>query len=126
MRAAILASATLLSLGGAAHAADVLAAGGLFGGPAQRSVVCFVYNGGTANVTITTPRIYQQGGFSLPLTSNTCGSTLTPGAICRVQAVADNLPYSCRTTVSPDKANVRGMLEVRDVNDAVLHNIGLR
>ena len=78
------------------------------------------------NVTITTPRIYQQSGFSLPPTSNTCGRALTPGAICRVQANADNLPYSCRTTIVPDKANVRGMFEVRDVNGAVLQNIAMR
>jgi hypothetical protein len=126
MKAAIMAAVAMMSLSGVAQAADVLAAGGLFGGPAQKSAVCFVYNGGLANVTITPPRIYGGTGFALPPTSNNCGTTLAPGTICRVQVVADNLPYSCRTTVSPAKTDVRGMFEVRDANGVVLQNIALR
>jgi hypothetical protein len=125
MKAAITALA-ILSLSGVAQAADILAAGGLFGGPGQKSAVCFVYNGGLATATITPPRIYGPTGFALPPTSNNCGTTLAPGTICRVAVAVDNLPYSCRTSVSPAKTDVRGMFEVRDVNDVVLQNIALR
>ena len=125
MKAAMTALA-ILSLSGAAQAADILAAGGLFGGPGQTSAVCFVYNGGLTNVTLTPLRIYGATGFALPPISNTCGTTLAPGTICRVVVAVDNLPYSCRTSVSPAKTDTRGMFEVRDVNDVILQNMALR
>jgi hypothetical protein len=118
----------LMFLTSAAYADDILAGGPLFGSPSQKTAVCFVYNGGTTNVTLAVPRILQPGGFPLPLTSNTCRTTLAPGQICQVTAVIDNLQYSCLTRIGPSKANVHGMLEVRDQNpfQVILQNTELR
>jgi hypothetical protein len=111
----------------AAHADDILAGGALFGSAVQKTAVCFVYNGGTTNVTLAVPRISGPEGFTLSPTENSCPASLGPGRICQVVVnIAGNLPYSCRTVVGPSKANVSGMLEVRDQNRAVLQNIQLR
>jgi hypothetical protein len=66
VEAGVLATIGLLSLTTAAHADDILAGGALFGSAVQKTAVCFVYNGGTTNVTLAVPRISGPEGFTLP------------------------------------------------------------
>jgi hypothetical protein len=126
MRTIAISAATLLLLATGARADDILAAGGLFGSAAQKTGICSIYNGGSAAVTLATPHIYNEAGFSLPLTFNNCPASLSAGRICQVMATVGNLPYGCRTTVGPSKADVRGTFEVRDANFVVLQNIEMR
>jgi len=111
-----------------ANAADILAAGALYGSPTQATAVCFIYNSGSSAVTLTGPTIYNPDGFSVTSTLDTCHVTpkLGAGRICQVTVNAINQPYSCRAVVAPQKDAVRGMLEVRDANGTPLQNVQLR
>ena len=111
-----------------ANAADIIAGGALYGAPTQATAVCFIYNSGTAAVTLTGPTIYNPDGFSATSTIDTCHATpkLGPGRICQVVVDVINRPYSCRAVVAPQKDAVRGMLEVRDASGVPLQNVQLR
>ena len=119
--------AALLSMGTNAHAQQILAAGSIYGGPAQVRAVCYFYNAGTAPVTLSSPLITDQTGTVVPLVVNQCGASLAAGTACGIAGdIANNAVYSCRTVVTPDATNVRGILEVRDSNQIPLLNIQLR
>jgi hypothetical protein len=109
------------------HAATILAAGSLYGGPAQVRAVCYVYNAGNSPVRLSVPEITDQNGTPVTLVINQCGTSLSAGRTCGVAAnIADNSTYSCKTVVGAGATNIRGILEVRDVNQNVLQNMQLR
>jgi hypothetical protein len=113
MRSGFLALAALLGMATTAHAQQILSGGTLYGGPAQVRAVCYIYNSGTTSLQ--------------PLAVNQCGSTLLAGQACGIAAnIAGNQVYSCKTVVSPNKANARGILEVRDSGQRTLQNVELR
>jgi len=114
-------------MGTAAHAIT-LAAGAIFGGPTQNTVVCYLYNAGNSSVSVSGSLVQQFVG-PVPLTINQCtGGVLAAGGICGIAANAvNNAPYACNFVISPDAAAVlvRGTLELRN-GLTVLQNEQLR
>ena len=47
MRSGVIALAALLGTAAATQAGELMAAGAIYGGPAQARAVCYVYNAGT-------------------------------------------------------------------------------
>jgi hypothetical protein len=128
MRSALLLAVSIMGMGSAAQAQQVLAAGSLYGGPAQVRAVCYFYNASpTAEVTLSRSEITDENGTVMPLAVDQCGVGLAAGRACGIAAdIANNSPYNCQTSVSPNKTNVRGVLEVRDSGQVPLKNVELR
>lgn len=128
MRSGLVAVAVMLAMGATANAADILSAGTIYGGPAQAVAVCYFYNSGTTPLGLSGTQLSDQFGNISTLTVNQCGSaTLLPGRACGIAAnIANNSVYSCKTVVSPNKTDARGILEVRDSSQRTLQNIQLR
>jgi hypothetical protein len=127
MRSGFIALAALVAMGATAHAQQVLSGGTIYGGPAQARAVCYIYNSGTTPLGLSGTQIADQIGTVQPLVVNQCGSTLGAGQACGIAAnAAGNTVYSCKTVVSPKKADARGILEVRDSSQRTLQNIELR
>jgi hypothetical protein len=117
-----------LGLGVSGAQAAELSGGPIDGGFAQRVAVCYFFNAGTAAVTLANPRITNIGGSSVTLTTNQCGSgRLGVFQTCGIAAsISNSTIYSCKVSVTPAKRDVRGILEVRDVNGVTIQNIELR
>jgi hypothetical protein len=125
---AILATTALTVASAAgARAQQVLAAGALYGGVSQSRAVCYVYNSGSSNLTLTGFRITTPDGVPLFLARNECGATLLPGRSCGIAADVGNItPYNCRVAVGPSKATARGVFEMRNSGQGSLTNVELR
>jgi len=122
--------AAALLLGGCAEASaaqEILAAGGLYGGPEQVRVVCYIFNAGSTPVGLAGTHILDQNGILQPLVVEQCGPVLAPGGTCGVAAdTSNNQPYGCRSFVDQSKEYLRGVLEVRDVQQRPLAQVELR
>ena len=129
MRIAMAALSLSLGLTTSAFADDLLAGGNLFGGPTQTRVVCSFFNAGNQPVSIISPRLLDQFGTSFPLTGNQCDDTPTLAANRTCGIFVDinaQRSWSCRARISPNKQNVRGVLDIRDTTGSVLANTELR
>ena len=127
MRLGIFSAAIVLGCVTAAQSADLLASGPLFGSADQTTAVCYFYNTGDTTLQFTNKRILEPNSFVVPLTGNTCPSTGLIGRhVCSITATNHGLPISCKATVSPSKADARGILEVLDGMGTVLQTTGLR
>jgi hypothetical protein len=127
MRSGLIAAVSVLCMATTAHAAQLLSAGTIYGGPAQTRAVCYIYNSGTTPLFLSGTQLADQNGTVQPLVVNQCGATLSPGTACGIAAVAaGNTVYSCKTMVAPGKATARGILEVRDAAQRTLQNVELR
>ena len=128
MRATILAALLTIGAGTAAHAQQVIAGGPLFAGPTQTTVVCYFYNSGTTNIGISGTRLATSFGNVPSFTVNECATgTVPPGRGCGIAANAvNNLPYTCKATISPNKGTTRGVLELRNSSQVSLTNVDLR
>lgn len=127
MRSTLAATVFLLGCAGAAQAQQILAAGGLYGGPSQVRAVCYFFNGGSSPLDLAGSHILDQNGQPQPLVVEQCGASLGPGGTCGIAAEAtNNQPYACRTFVSPSKDQLRGVLELRDSEQRPLANVELR
>src|SRR3954447_15978205 len=83
---------TLLGIGTAAHADEILAAGSLFGGLSQTRAVCVFYNAGNTDLTLRGFQITDQFGTPQTLIINQCGvppSTLSSRDTCGIAADAE-------------------------------------
>jgi hypothetical protein len=122
-----MAAMLVLGVGTTAHAQQILSGGPLFGGPSQFRAVCYIYNSGTTTLSLSGTQIASQFGQVMPLVVNECGATLAAGRGCGIAAdIANNLPYTCKTVVSPNKNTARGVLEVRNSAQVSLTNVELR
>ena len=121
-------AAAVMAWAGTAVAGDLLAAGGLYGGPGQVWAVCFVYNAGDTSLTLAGAKIVSESGAGAGNYPNSCNGSLAAGASCKVvgYSVFDTNAYACRVTVSPSKAAARGMLQLRDNQQRVLASVALR
>ena len=127
MRTILTAITLSLVIAGSAQAQAILSAGSLFAGSTQFRAVCYFYNSGTSNLTLTSPQITNSAGGAQTLVVNECGATLLAGASCGIAAnVANTLPYNCRVTVSPGKGAARGVFEMRNSSGTSLTNVELR
>jgi hypothetical protein len=127
MRSGLIAAMLVLGIGTTAHAQQILSAGPLFGGPSQARAVCYIYNSGTTPLGLSGTQIASQFGVVQTLVVNQCGAALAPGQACGIAAdIANNLPYTCKTVVSPNKSTARGVLEVRNSSQVSLTNVELR
>ena len=127
MRYVYLSIAAFFAFTGTAQA-DVLSAGSLFGSPSQTTAVCYIYNSGNAAVTVSSFRITGSNGVSLNLTTNECGAfpkELAAGTSCGIAAAANNQAFNCKANVS-NKANARGVFEMRNGAGASITNVALR
>ncbi len=102
----------------------VLATGGVYGGVLQANSVCYAFNSGTTPVTVRSLQIRDQLGS---VTGTTVCLTLAPGTMCAiVVGVSSTSAYSCTlTSTSPNAADLRGVLDFRDVNGNLLINSNL-
>jgi len=129
MRQVLVATIALLGESMVAHA-DILAAGGLYGGPTQSVAVCYVFNAGTAPVTFSGQQVIR-GQLNNPLATDMyyddCGSTLGAGRVCGIGVkIKANQGYACMVGINGSKENVRGGMETRDSSGHVLSNSELR
>jgi hypothetical protein len=106
--------------------ADVLAGGPIFGTVSQTRADCLLFNAGSSSVSITSVTLYDDGGSAVSPNVNTCSShPLGPNRTCYVFATINLHWYSCKAVVA-SKTNIRGTLEIRDAQAAVLDNVELR
>ena len=128
MRRTLAITAILLGLNTAAHA-DILAAGGMYGGPTQVVAACYLFNAGTGSVNVLSNQIFREQqnlpALNLPLATDQCGA-LAPNSICVIAANIGNATHACKFVVSPSAADVRGGFEVRAAGGVVLKNVDLR
>ena len=127
MRSIMVSAVALFAFAGIAQA-DVMSGGALFGSPSQTTAVCYIYNSGNAGINISSFRITGQNGVSLPNTTNECGAfsaTLEGGKSCGIASAANNQAFNCKANVS-NKANARGVFEMRNGAGASITNVALR
>jgi hypothetical protein len=139
---ALVASLALLLTGVAAHAQTILATGAIYGGRSTHTEACYLFNAGSSSVTIKSATIYGENGpnYLSPTTSitsppqfhfNSCGTlpaTLGAGKTCGVASEDDtNQAWSCAFSFTNSSlTNVRGVMDLRDINDNELINSNLR
>jgi hypothetical protein len=127
-----LAAGSALLAGTAARAQDaktfptlLLATGGVYGGTSQNHDVCYVFNAGTSSAKVLIVLREQKGGFTGPPTT----TVMAPGTISAAAAfVKHNVAYSCtvKGPAGSSATDLRGVMDVRDVNNNVLINSDLR
>jgi hypothetical protein len=144
---ALVASLALLLTGVAAHAQTILATGAIYGGLNTHTEACYLFNAGLSPVTIKSGTIYGENGpnfgfptsppyppNAVPITAlhfNSCGpspATLLPGKTCGIASEDDtNQAWSCAFwIINSSTSNVRGVMDLRDINDNELINSNLR
>jgi hypothetical protein len=136
---ALVASLALL-ISNAAHA-DILATGGVYGGPNTSVVACYLFNAGTASITISTAQIVGELGPTYsgkPIVPgagfdfNSCGifpAILPAGATCGVATDnGSNQAWSCNFGMkgTGTAINTRGVMDIRASDSTVLINSNLR
>jgi hypothetical protein len=127
MRSVLVAAVAVVGFAGAAQSQQILAAGGLYGGPSQVRAVCYFYNSGSSSIALAGTNIIDANGTPQPLAVDQCGVAIAAGRTCGIAANAtNNQPYSCRTFVSPGKGPLRGVLEMRDSQQQPLASVELR
>lgn len=133
---ALVTSLVLLLISSAAHA-DVLATGAVYGGPTTHTVTCYIFNAGPTSVQILNGNIYDETGRTYLFTFNTCSSgasisgivNLGANKICGISvdnASNPNQAWSCSFGTLGGTPLVRGVLDLRDINNNVLINSDLR
>jgi hypothetical protein len=116
---------SMLLLSGSVTRADTLS-GVLYGGPTQTHVVCYLFNAGPGNVSVTAKTIADESA-EITQYGTSCGTTLGVGKTCWFGAyIVNNRAHSCRAVLSPSGDNVRGSIDVRDVDMKVLVQSQLR
>ena len=117
----------VLSTAALADAADILAAGSMYGSPAQSIGVCYLFNAGNTAVSISSIKIYDELANEYDdVVSNNCPASLAKHRSCRtVVEVYSGGAISCIALVG-NKANLRGSLELRDDAGAVINSKELR
>lgn len=105
----------LISMGTAANA-TTLAAGGLYGGSTQNSVLCILYNFGVSAVSVSGGQISSE--FALvPTTFNSCAGTLAAGGFCSIQAnIRNDIAHACKVDILPNATTVRGEFVIRNAS----------
>ena len=105
---------------------------GMVSGPAgERTAVCYLYNGGSTPITIVSKQLtpeYVNGIGNVVYDS--CYGAIQANSICAVQAiiqeVSPGLAIACRMTVQGSSSNLRGVVQVRDLNNNVTGQVELR
>jgi hypothetical protein len=112
---------------------DFIAAGAAYGGLNQKIVVCYFTNLDNQSVKIKQYRIVNQNGAAQELSNDRCsefGGVIPAFSTCGIAAVLDdqnNSFHACSALVSvTNKPKLRGALEIRDANQAILSALPLR
>lgn len=125
---------TLSSVQASAFAA-VLATGGVYGGPDQQKVYCYLFNQtNIAAIQILSAEIIKQDGTVLPIpaTDNSCHPLNAPNPLLPLHSclltvpIENNATYGCRIVIEGKAVAVRGTLDIRNVNEGVLTSSPLR
>ncbi len=128
IRLAVLALATVFSLGGSAQA-EILASAPVYGASPSFGgfVVCRIFNAGLANATLTQRQIINDLNASVPLNSDSCGAVLAPLKYCAyIATVAGNRAHSCRLVATGVDTNIRGVAEVNAPGGGVLNSLPMQ
>lgn len=135
MKTLLTATALILSLTGAASAADepkgndVLAGGPIYAG-GQYFMQCYFINFGSANVTPIAQELFGISSTTPLNSASSCanGSAIVPNQTCyaSLPAAAPSGPLSCKMTFSGPAKNVRGALELYDSTGNLLSTVELR
>lgn len=111
-------------------ASTTLAAAG-FGGRLQVQAVCYLFNAGPTPVTLAQKIIIPEGPFgeslpTRPFIYDSCGTLVASGAMCAFVAQAESIGgNACKVTFDKATNDVRGSLELRDVNQNILNSLPL-
>jgi len=130
---------SLVLLTSTAAYAGLLATGAVYGGPNTHTETCYLFNAGTTPVKVLAATIVGENGplyadplisGSSPITFNSCGSLpafLGPNQTCGV-SVHDNTnqAWSCSFRIKDGTKDIRGVMDLRDINNLVLINSNLR
>jgi len=105
---------------GPAFADKWLGSATIFGGNAQNRVVCTLNNVGTAPVSLSNLRIFNNAGAAQALDLNNCGAVLGPKQTCSfaINTVSQRI-YGCKVFVNR-RAIMRGVIQVFDVSGDIL------
>jgi hypothetical protein len=118
--------AGLLGLIGMSSSAFADLAGGpvFAGGGRQGQVRCMVFNAGPGTATITSHSI-TTGGSPVPLSFDSCGTTLASRRLCVLAAApVEQVAHACRVVATGGA--LRGTIAVYSDSDAMLHSSDLR
>ena len=127
MRRGLLWVGIVLGWATGAQSADIMASAPLFASATkQKTVVCNFLNSGDVTLQLTNVSIIASNGNTFGLSANTCSSGLASRHSCSATGTVNGLPFSCIAFVSPSKANMRGNMEMRDADGAVLQTTGIR
>jgi hypothetical protein len=98
------------------HGDATLHSSTMFGGPNQDGALVYVRNVTRHTVKLGDRRIVDEGGARLPLSVDTCGSTLPPRQTCTFEAdIEPGRAYAASLELrSGDPERVRAQLELRD------------
>ena len=146
----VVVTSLLLLASGAARAQNVIATGGVYGGPTPHQETCYVFNAGTSIIPFAAGARIVGENQSFPLTASSCANIdvttgaagpfhLLPGQMCFITIAGGlpggdtNQPWGCSFTTMPPGApisalypNLRGVMDIRDSNGNVLINSNLR
>lgn len=129
MRTAFTALAFTIGFSSMALADDVIGGGNLFAHAPRDHIVCQFFNAGATPVRIINPQILDQFGTPFALFVNQCDDTetLVGGRSCGIRVNnTEARSWSCRARISPNKQNVRGVLDIRKADQTVIVNTELR
>ena len=111
----------LLGTSLAAHA-EILATGGVWGGPTQVGASCIIFNAGTTSITFQTAEILTDDGTPVALATNTC-DTLLPNRSCTIAATITNITaHSCKVSFDGSSTFIRGVFDIRRNDGVILVN----
>jgi hypothetical protein len=125
IRSVLMGISIVLAVGSTAKAADILAGGGIYGGHTQTTATCYLFNAGNSAVSISSLLIYNDSGGATTVDAGNCGTKLGARKQCFVFSGILNTSYACRAIVA-SKTNLRGNLQIRNVDGVVLINVELR
>ncbi len=121
--------ATANAGGSSDSSSQILASADIHAANHQYDAHCILFNAGFSPVTVKAIQIIEgKTGTVLPPQNGACQpGALAPLKSCTlIVSITPDTRYACRAIVFPNASLVRGVLELRDVNDNVIESADLR
>ncbi len=120
--------ATANAGGSSDSSSQILASADIHAASNQHDAHCILFNAGFNPVTVKAIQIVEgKTGTVLPPQNSGCPGALAPLKSCALRvSIKPDTRYACRAIVFPNASLVRGVLELRDVNDNVVESADLR
>jgi len=112
----------VLGTGIVSHA-GMLACPPIYLGGTQNLAYVFVFNAGTAPVTVLSKQILDQSGNEIPLTSDSSWDTIGPGEHKRFASTSiGNYSYAARVVVDGSAETLRAVLQIKQSGTSLIMN----